>query len=90
MFTGLIFILLTKNKTGRLWNIFMWMMLAIGNSWLMVIYVREFYSRTKYNEANSLDDLPEGFVKNAKYLGYNDFVIPLTFRLQYPSYFSNH
>jgi hypothetical protein len=43
---GLIFILLTKNKTGRIWNIFMWLMLATGNSWLMVLYCHEFYTRS--------------------------------------------
>lgn len=42
---GLIFILLTKNATGRAWNIFMWITLSTGNAMLMVLYVREFFAR---------------------------------------------
>ena len=44
---GLVFILLTHNKTGWVWNLFMWIMLATGNAMLMVLYCREYYARNR-------------------------------------------
>lgn len=71
---GLIFILLTKNKTGRIWNAFMWMMLAIGNGWLMVLYAREYFARQTVL-AEPVDP-------------WEDFFVPRTFKIQFPQYFS--
>jgi sterol O-acyltransferase len=64
---GLIFILLTKNATGRAWNIFMWITLSTGNAILMVLYVREFFARS---------------IQPDKTFDY-DFFIPRTYRIQF-------
>jgi hypothetical protein len=71
---GLIFILLTKNKTGRIWNAFMWMTLAIGNGWLIVLYAREFYNRE--------GPAPPGLEGT-----WEDFFVPRTMRIQIPELF---
>ena len=44
---GVLFIILTKNQTGRVWNGFMWLTLATGNAALMVLYTSEYFSRAK-------------------------------------------
>ncbi len=72
---GVIFILLTKNKTGRIWNIFMWLMLSTGNAMLMVMYCREYYVRHHPSSLGST-------------LDFHDFMVPRTFRIQFPNYFS--
>ncbi len=72
---GVVFILLTKNKTGRIWNIFMWLMLSTGNAMLMVMYCREYYVRHHPSSAGTAFD-------------FNDFMVPRTFRTQFPEYFS--
>ena len=73
---GLVFILLTKNKTGRIWNAFMWMMLATGNGWLMVIYAREYYARQ--NKFSSSEDT------------WENFLVPRTLLIQFPTYFAEN
>jgi hypothetical protein len=72
--TGLIFILLTKNKTDRIWNVFMWLTLAIGNGWLMVLYAREYFAR----------QIPDPALDGT----WEDFFVPRTFRVQFPQYFN--
>lgn len=70
---GLIFILLTKNQTGRIWNAFMWMMLAIGNGWLMVLYAREYFVRQLPQETPIEDP-------------WEKFFVPRTLKIQFPDY----
>ncbi len=74
VFLGLIFILLTKNKTDRIWNAFMWLTLAIGNGWLMVLYAREYFARQS--------PAPDGIEGT-----WEDFFVPRIFRIQFPQYF---
>jgi hypothetical protein len=60
---GLIFILLTRNKTHRVWNIFMWLMLTTGNAFLMVIYIREYHARRDNIGSPSYDDVKAVYPK---------------------------
>ena len=41
---GVFFVQLTKQNT-RFYNIFMWLMLSVGNGLLLVLYSREWYAR---------------------------------------------
>jgi len=74
---GLLFILLTKGQTSRVWNVFMWIMLATGNAFLMVLYIREYFTRLKgVPPVDPLSGLPWAD------LGWSDFTVPRTFRIQ--------
>lgn len=73
---GLAFILLTKNQTNRIWNVFMWMMLTIGNASLMVLYCREYFARAK--NIPPTDPWTGAPWKDVEL----DFWIPRTFRIQ--------
>ena len=74
---GLLFILLTKNQTNRLWNVFMWIMLATGNAFLMVLYIREYFCRLKNTPpADPLSGMSWGE------LGWWDVLVPRTYRIQ--------
>lgn len=64
---GVLFIGLTRRKTARIWNVFMWIMLSIGTAMLMVIYSREYFARY-YREPPA-----EASVY--------DYVVPYTWRL---------
>jgi sterol O-acyltransferase len=66
---GILFIGLTRRKTARIWNVFMWIMLSIGTAMLMVIYSREYFARF-YREPPT-----EASVY--------DYVVPYTLRLLY-------
>ena len=79
---GLIFILLTKNKTGRVWNIFMWLMLTTGNAMLMVSYMREYFMRSHGPITDSISN------KAFNEMGINDYFIPRTLRIQFPELFT--
>ena len=65
---GILFIGLTRRKTARIWNVFMWIMLSIGTAMLMVIYSREYFARYYRDSA-----------ENSLY----DYVVPYTLRLLY-------
>jgi hypothetical protein len=41
---GVFFVNLTKKNT-RFYNVFMWLMLSVGNALLMVLYSREWFAR---------------------------------------------
>ena len=77
---GLLFILLTKNQTNRLWNVFMWIMLATGNAFLMVLYIREYFCRAR--NSPPLDPISG---KSWEELGFWDVVVPRTYRVQFYS-----
>ena len=78
---GLVFILLTKNKTGRIWNIFMWLMLTTGNAMLMVLYMREYFMRS---HGPAIDMASKRAYSD---MGINDFFIPRTLRIQFLDFF---
>jgi sterol O-acyltransferase len=78
---GLIFILLTKNKKHRSWNMFMWLTLSIGTAGLMVLYCREFYYRARGPALDPTTGMPWD------QLG-DDFFVPRTYRLQFPERFA--
>jgi sterol O-acyltransferase len=77
---GLVFILLTKNKKHRSWNMFMWFTLSIGTAGLMVLYCREYFYRARGPANDPITGLPWSKVSN-------DFFIPRTYRLQFPEQF---
>ena len=78
---GLVFILLTKNRTGRIWNIFMWLMLTTGNAMLMVLYMREYFMRSHGPPIDAATSRPYTD------MGINDYLIPRTLRIQFPAHF---
>ena len=66
----------------------MWMMLTIGNAILMVIYIREYYSR--FYGFGKLDIDPNAiypdyfpFISREMQLIVYDFFVPRTFRIQF-------
>ena len=75
---GLLFILLTKNQTNRVWNIFMWIMLATGNAILMVLYIREYFLRAR--NSPPVDPVSG---KSWEELGWWDVVVPRSYRVQF-------
>eukprot|EP00042_Codosiga_hollandica_P019941 m.62960 g.62960 ORF g.62960 m.62960 type:complete len:180 (-) comp49604_c0_seq8:102-641(-) len=42
---GVYFVFLTRNQTGRVWNVFMWLMLFFGTGLLMCLYSVEYFAR---------------------------------------------
>ena len=84
---GLVFILLTHNKTGRVWNLFMWIMLATGNAMLMVLYCREYYARDRATGAGSPNDVilnnnAHVYTKGTDMNDCWDFFVPRTLLVQ--------
>ena len=62
-------------------NMFIWIMLSIGNAIMMVLYNREFFYRISGPKT-----APSGILWS-EINGLEDFFIPRTFRLQFPDYF---
>lgn len=74
---GVLFIVLTKNRNGRVWNGFMWITLATGNAALMVLYTSEYFARAK--------DVPAADPLSGRAwaeLGIWDTLIPRIYRIQ--------
>ena len=61
----------------------MWLMLAMGNSWLMVLYCKEFYLRSLGPSLNPATSQPWSE------LGFYDFIVPRLLRLQFPGFFAD-
>ena len=74
---GLLFILLTRGQTSRVWNVFMWVMLATGNAMLMVLYMREFFCRNRNEPSRD-----PGTGRPWAELGAWDYFVPRTYRIQ--------
>lgn len=47
---GVAFIALTQKRKAPIWNVFMWVNLALGNGMLLVLYSREWYARHRADD----------------------------------------